>query len=96
MSKYTPAPWEIRGQPGSALLIVQPETDWPVAILEAPTSDPEVHAANARLIAAAPDMLDALEQARLFIEDDPQRAPAGVLALAAQIDAAIAKAKCRT
>ena len=89
--KHTPGPWEIRGEPGSELLIVQPETDWPIAILEAPTSDPDAHAANARLIAAAPDMLEALKALRDKVEDC-DISPA----LFAACDAAIAKAEART
>ena len=51
---------------------------------------PEEHAANARLIAAAPDLLRYLKEARRTLEMWKDVAPA--VSLCADIDAAIAKA----
>jgi hypothetical protein len=55
MNKFTPGPWEI----GHDYLIQTVATDgWEIAEIRQDTGDFE---ANARLIAAAPDLLEALE-----------------------------------
>ena len=56
-AKRTPGPWHI--MEGTDWVIVSPEVS--VAAVYTPRGDPEVRQANARLIAAAPDMLAALE-----------------------------------
>jgi len=58
-------------------------------------SDHPVNQANAFLISAAPDLLQALKKARLFFEDDPKRATLAELGVVAHIDFAVAKAEGR-
>ena len=64
MSKHAPGPWGITH---TALMgfRVSDSTGWGVAVVLKDANDE----ANARLIAAAPQMLEALEAARLFIEN---------------------------
>jgi hypothetical protein len=101
MSKHTPGPWVWRGTPGESVLrsahgdvfdFDSYEHLWPGIY------DPATDAANMRLIAAAPELLAALENARDSIESWGAYASeyfqckhdlAGELAA---IDAAIAKA----
>lgn len=60
MSKHTPGPWRIGAQPPNGELTIGTEQGLMVAVattgLDMPTE------ANARLIAAAPDLLEALER----------------------------------
>lgn len=96
MSKHTPGPWEARGH------IVMGKDEMPVAAIwvqgyslpDNPEPEDvrkfadalEKDKANARLIAAAPEMLEALEN----IENDDAHMPAAIWDL---IQKAIAKAK---
>ena len=79
MTEHTPGPW--RASNGGAVYA----DDWQVAV----ASRPENYAADARLIAAAPELLAACRQAATLLwhartgPDDPVRAA---------LDAAIAKA----
>ena len=67
MSKHTPGPWEIQRDSGLHIYITQP-SDTPnrvpgyYAEIRRFTTDSEQVEANARLIAAAPDLLEACEQ----------------------------------
>ena len=72
-AKHTPGPWALGQNPAaiesgsfSNMLVVRPEGEFPHGLWVADCGnhyDPE-HLANARLIAAAPDMLEALGQAQ--------------------------------
>ena len=64
MSKHTPGPWVITHSPLNGYR-VSDKTGWGVAVVLKDANDVD----NARLIAAAPQMLEALEAARLFIEN---------------------------
>ena len=93
MSAHTPGPWiiywrqgksEMKGGPGS----VQAVSGGKIARVFARTEDEGAQGANARLIAAAPDLLAALE-AMMF--DCPDSYP--VYAAVKRARAAIAKAR---
>lgn len=79
MTPHTPGPWEPRYEsPGSPwAAIVSParrrETDAEHRVCELRVADPE-HAANARLIAAAPELLACLRDCVEWLES--VRAPA--------------------
>lgn len=74
MSNHTPGPWEPRYEsPGSPwAAIVSParrrETDAEHRVCELRVADPE-HTANARLIAAAPELLAALQACHRQLAD---------------------------
>lgn len=89
MSTHTPGPWEqINNIYGTSRLAIMHETgiivaeitDWP---------DTAIADANARLIAAAPDLLDALGRLLHMAEEGSMPGPNTL----AQARAAIAKAK---
>jgi hypothetical protein len=63
MSKRTPGPWVITHSPLNGYR-VSDKTGWGVAVVLKDTNDE----ANARLIAAAPEMLEALEMADELID----------------------------
>lgn len=91
---HTPGPWTFDG-PAHNIIVWGPQPEHRVCFMtsDGPTS------ANARLIAAAPDMLAALEHARDFIiglgqtSDDWPRDP---YEATAKIETAIAKARTET
>lgn len=96
-TKHTPGPWLVN----PALAQVDAPIDGaPVCQLLWPTelrSEKET-SANARLIAAAPDLRDMLVMALPYVEsavDDEAYKPGRVKALAAKMRAAIAKAEGR-
>lgn len=64
-TKHTPGPWKVNGHPGN-----NAGTDWRQVTdcKENPVFIAECHKNNARLIAAAPEMLEALE--RLLVAPD--------------------------
>lgn len=66
MSKHTPGPWEKRFHYSGAPIIVTDERQVAKVLYHGGSEDNEVHA-NAKLIAAAPDMYEALEQCELFL-----------------------------
>lgn len=66
MSKHTPAPWYIDGTVRGTDLIVSND-DYQVAICIT-HPNPDSNKANARLIAAAPELLEALRIARNYVE----------------------------
>lgn len=101
MSKHTPGPWRIKDDKGT---IVGPDeqqieaSGLSLALGYRDEEDPCF--ANARLISAAPEMLEALEAARQFIENGVEygfiRMPTTAdpaLVVLPMIRAAIAKAK---
>lgn len=89
MDKHTPGPWEIQRDSGLHIYITQP-SDTPSRVpgyyaeIRRFTTDSEQVEANARLIAAAPNLFEALEYA---IKQVPE------LATVPGIAAAIAKAR---
>ena len=100
MSKHTPGPWLLRTAPTSAgLCHIVSAADWRGAFIygdgirkgvDYALPKAQELAANARLIAAAPDLLRYLKEARRTLEMWRDVAPA--VSLCADIDAAIAKA----
>ena len=62
---HTPGPWEIRHDNG----LVTDAGGHPVAFMPISTRGLAYHAANARLIAAAPDLLEALDEALTELAD---------------------------
>ena len=99
-TKHTPGPWLFRTAPTSAgLCHIVSAADWKGAFIygdgirkgvdDALPKAQEL-AANARLIAAAPDLLRLLKEARRTLEMWKDVAPA--VSLCADIDAAIARA----
>ena len=65
--KHTPGPWRIAGHCTNAAMIAGEEsTGRDIAIVY---DHHEGYEANARLISAAPEMLEALRMAKVWIED---------------------------
>lgn len=66
MAEHTPGPWEVRHSPVSDLCVVTEDPDgrWICGYMST-DGDPQ-NEANARLIAAAPDLLRACEIAALW------------------------------
>ena len=85
MSDFTPGPWADRGTGcvGTTHQLI-------ASVYPMEDERPEEHAANVRLIAATPDLLRLLKEARRTLEMWKDVAPA--VGLCADIDAAIAKA----
>ena len=66
MSKHTPGPWYV--EMGNDCRLVVDAQECVVAIVKSPDVDPdEWETANAKLIAAAPDLLEACKQAARYI-----------------------------
>jgi len=87
---YSPAPWKIEAAHSSRVLLINDAKGYAVGEI-VDTRNPE----NARLIAAAPDLLEALCTALPFVEDheDGNVYKSGTVARAvAQIKNAIEKA----
>ncbi|KKM76251.1 hypothetical protein LCGC14_1381950 [marine sediment metagenome] len=69
MSEHTPGPWTISGQSGRLRVITSNGT--PICKLEVGQHRTEAEIeANAYLIESAPALLEALEKAACFVEDD--------------------------
>jgi hypothetical protein len=65
MSKHTPGPWFIHEDQHDNVTIKAPDGDgvpWNVATILSYCGDPPCDKANARLIAAAPELLEALQE----------------------------------
>lgn len=73
MSHYTPGPWNIHTLPDGSHHIMSEHWGASVAVTMYPDNGEEGRKSNARLIAAAPDMLKALEliQKRAARNDQP-------------------------
>lgn len=76
MSKHTPGPWRIEfvkdvssGSVGSH--IIRLGNEWEYLAFHKSGSTPDVEKANAHLIAAAPEMLEALENLLQFVDSIP-------------------------
>ena len=99
MSSHTPGPWNaVESQPGIYWIDTREGSHayGDIATVLEGGMDPEENAANARLIAAAPDLLAALEDAReeiamRVLEDGGDLR--SVTKACAKYDAAIAKAR---
>ena len=66
MSKHTPGPWTFDNEIGLIRTDTPPYGEWDVAKVNIVRAEAK---ANARLIAAAPDLLEALESAWLWMEN---------------------------
>ena len=92
MTKHTAGPWETMEMPGpQSDIVCQAETGQRVCEFPYGLSDGE-DAANARLIAAAPDLLEALERTLSWLASYPGEACMSEKGPYAQARAAIAKA----
>ena len=93
--KFTPGPWLIAGESATFVYALGPEgtnvfwCDVQAAGRERASRDELI--ANAHLIAAAPELYEALESARTWV--DECGAQAGLQAILDEIDAALAKAR---
>lgn len=92
MTKHTPGPWRWSANcrevvaPGKSICRIDPGM-----LISFHAPDESERLANAQLIAAAPDLLEALEIAEAFLARQPQTIDvSGVLG---EVQAAIAKAK---
>ena len=86
MSKHTPAPWNVTG---FERIVVNDSLGRTLALAPGSSNDLDEMKANAALIAAAPDMLAALQDI-LDLWDDPNMPMGDLLA---RVRAAIAKAE---
>ena len=87
MSKHTPGPWRANFAIGGAAYVFGGDRNFALVFNE--WQDKANQEANARLIAAAPELLEALERLR-----DAEKAPRSEwIAALANADSAIAKAK---
>ncbi len=101
-AKHTPGPWMVQpfddNEDGCSVIAVDPEIGmrsprrgqvaWCTTIAGAAFESPGRAIANARLISAAPDLLEALQVAELILRERGLRAHGGYK----QIESAIAKA----
>ena len=99
-TEHTPGPWFVYRPTVYSLPHIRSRAggEWGVYVMDAPTRGGTYHAkvrqlADARLIAAAPELLEALREAREFLSSDyvgrDKDFTGGALA---RVDAAIAKA----
>lgn len=67
--KHTPGPWQVDGDRNqSEMIIRQASSHGRIAYMEFTTGYADADEANARLIAAAPELLEALERLSAFAE----------------------------
>lgn len=60
--KYTPGKWEARPENNSTgSFSIETNEEWPTYVAQTISVEPDTEWANAHLIAAAPDLLEALE-----------------------------------
>jgi hypothetical protein len=92
MSKHTLGPWNAYESDGQTYVesLGPKVTDVCRVMRHLPFEEVQ---ANAALIAAAPDMLEALKEARFWVARVAESGNASALKSLAQIDAAIAKAE---
>ena len=88
-AEHTPGPWHI--MEGTDWVIVSPEVS--VAAVYTPRGVREVRQANANLIAAAPDLLEALETAAYVLEHYLDYTQNDMAVMAEDARAALAKAR---
>jgi hypothetical protein len=97
MSSHTSGPWVLINHPDVGLhaVMAQPHPalrGFTKEIADVLSGDPEGEA-NARLIAAAPDLLAALDALRAAVKDHPALQGREYVGLGIQVNNAIAKAK---
>ena len=96
MAGHTPGPWHIEGRRGDAYWLsagINAHRDGPETYVGLFDPEPENAEANARLIAAAPDLLEALKACVVDLDDSGQPSAGAALEAAAN---AIAKAEGRS
>lgn len=91
MSKHTPGPWNV-DYSGPARIAIVGAGDRILAFCNLQCEDGDMDEANARLIAAAPDMLEALEEFDQWATTFPALSKAAGFAIL-KARAAIAKVK---
>lgn len=69
--KHTPGPWVVKGEPSDLLCVVDHDSRYIVDRFKLGGRGIEEHLANARLIAAAPELLTALKQAAPYLYNVP-------------------------
>ena len=89
-AKHTPQPWTLINSDDGGYIILSGEKD----IAKAESSEQsEEEAANARLIAASPDLLSAAEEAVSWLGEYEDAADSGMAGLIKELKAAIRKAE---
>lgn len=94
-AQHTPGPWQVERGPVSRNLCVMSATTWICGQLQSDNEtsiDTAEVIANARLIAAAPDMLAACKSALEFYDAQPKPHQAGEAAILDGLKAALTKA----
>jgi len=89
-SKHTPGPWTVEISEGE-LVVGQPGPDGSIVYVERYYPEDPEHRANARLIAAAPELLEALKKAEIILRLAPILGKEE--ACLTEVQAAIAKAE---
>lgn len=86
MSKHTPGPWTYRGTSEGNRLLVCDAADSPIGAVYM-TNDPDVAHSRARMISAAPELLEACKEALRLMDGEDW-----LFDLGEQLKAAIKKA----
>jgi len=89
MAKWTPGPWELSYDHGSTRDVISTKGSLPICTMRLSWITHEQYAANALLVAAAPELVEALKEARAIIEQFGCEIDTAALL---KIDAALAKA----
>jgi len=104
MAKWTPGPWELSYDQGSTRDVISTKGSLPICTMRLSWITHEQYAANALLVAAAPELVEALRTARdyVFSELETERQQMKgyerisrideIASDLAEIDAALAKA----
>jgi len=96
MSTHTPGPWIVRHTTGFPLMIATAPDDYGFGVPVADCSKRNLPAeaqANARLIAAAPDLLAACERMSKALQSAPHEVQSSYQGIWTDIDNALNKAK---
>jgi len=81
MNKHTKGPWEFEAEPGYGVFVHDAEGTVAEVMCDQKLIDDRTALANACLIAAAPDLLEALQE---IVRNDPyNQSSAGIIARAA-------------
>jgi hypothetical protein len=100
-ASHTPGPWRAIFKAGMRATVIAPAEDYRICAIGGAAMGDDADEANARLIAAAPELLEALKESRDGLADALNNLPAdGECAVLigirlAAVDAAIAKAEGR-
>lgn len=94
-AKHTPGPWRVHHDEDDEECWVELDDNEPGHAIVAVVEEQDESVANAHLIAAAPDLLEALKAAKQFLSIDISRGPAsnGWVNTVDMVNAAIAKAE---